>query len=324
MAEETYVKKVCVSCKTSDTPLWRLGPQGPKTMCNACGIKWKRKIKNGSIGGGSPKKRKRPDSSTKEKKAKISRAKPVSSSSDSETVSSLGPTSSDDEESVLSPVPISSPGEASHDSEENPISTEEKDPNVERTITMADFSIEVGIGRSSLRTRNSLRTSSPDDLPALKSKQARKQEPASPVKKKKTSIAKKKTPHEKSPPKPLLPSEETSSVPTHPVEDQFSISFHFPAAELRSKRCFFDIASFELERLEEEMKYNQEVSHFKEEVQILKDQLHQRDVVLANLLTYLSEAATETVSKTTLLQQLPSEIVTQTSKTSLDPDFDTL
>jgi len=34
--------KTCVKCGTSDTPLWRNGPEGPKSMCNACGIRWKR------------------------------------------------------------------------------------------------------------------------------------------------------------------------------------------------------------------------------------------------------------------------------------------
>lgn len=22
------------------TPVWRAGPQGPKTLCNACGVRW--------------------------------------------------------------------------------------------------------------------------------------------------------------------------------------------------------------------------------------------------------------------------------------------
>lgn len=36
-------EKRCYDCGTTNTPLWRLGPAGPKTMCNACGIKWKRR-----------------------------------------------------------------------------------------------------------------------------------------------------------------------------------------------------------------------------------------------------------------------------------------
>ncbi|KAL3744769.1 hypothetical protein ACJRO7_013954 [Eucalyptus globulus] len=31
--------RVCVDCNTSKTPLWRSGPKGPKTLCNACGIR---------------------------------------------------------------------------------------------------------------------------------------------------------------------------------------------------------------------------------------------------------------------------------------------
>ncbi|KAK9220811.1 hypothetical protein WN944_009235 [Citrus x changshan-huyou] len=30
------------NCKTSDTPMWRRGPLGPKTLCNACGIKYRK------------------------------------------------------------------------------------------------------------------------------------------------------------------------------------------------------------------------------------------------------------------------------------------
>nr|XP_043624486.1 GATA transcription factor 21-like [Erigeron canadensis] len=31
--------RVCSDCNTSKTPLWRSGPQGPKSLCNACGIR---------------------------------------------------------------------------------------------------------------------------------------------------------------------------------------------------------------------------------------------------------------------------------------------
>ncbi|KAG7620667.1 Zinc finger GATA-type [Arabidopsis suecica] len=36
-------KKTCVDCGTSRTPLWRGGPAGPKSLCNACGIKSRKK-----------------------------------------------------------------------------------------------------------------------------------------------------------------------------------------------------------------------------------------------------------------------------------------
>ncbi|XP_076957858.1 GATA transcription factor 15-like [Bidens hawaiensis] len=31
--------KICADCGTSKTPLWRGGPAGPKSLCNACGIR---------------------------------------------------------------------------------------------------------------------------------------------------------------------------------------------------------------------------------------------------------------------------------------------
>mmetsp|Transcript_8759 Transcript_8759/g.26334 ORF Transcript_8759/g.26334 Transcript_8759/m.26334 type:complete len:137 (+) Transcript_8759:157-567(+) len=32
----------CVSCGTTSTPMWRAGPEGPKSLCNACGLRWKK------------------------------------------------------------------------------------------------------------------------------------------------------------------------------------------------------------------------------------------------------------------------------------------
>ncbi|KAL4341788.1 hypothetical protein GQ457_08G004900 [Hibiscus cannabinus] len=37
------VKKFCTDCRTTKTPLWRGGPAGPKSLCNACGIKYRKK-----------------------------------------------------------------------------------------------------------------------------------------------------------------------------------------------------------------------------------------------------------------------------------------
>ncbi|KAK7291843.1 hypothetical protein RIF29_07309 [Crotalaria pallida] len=31
--------RVCADCHTTKTPLWRSGPRGPKSLCNACGIR---------------------------------------------------------------------------------------------------------------------------------------------------------------------------------------------------------------------------------------------------------------------------------------------
>ncbi|KAF1808189.1 hypothetical protein P152DRAFT_251361 [Eremomyces bilateralis CBS 781.70] len=45
---------VCQDCGTLDSPEWRKGPGGPKTLCNACGLRWaKKEKKRQSISGGS-------------------------------------------------------------------------------------------------------------------------------------------------------------------------------------------------------------------------------------------------------------------------------
>ncbi|CAL9147129.1 unnamed protein product [Musa hybrid cultivar] len=54
--------KCCADCRTTKTPLWRAGPSGPKSLCNACGIRYrkngralpvsnKKKVEIGSGGG---------------------------------------------------------------------------------------------------------------------------------------------------------------------------------------------------------------------------------------------------------------------------------
>lgn len=35
--------KTCADCGTTKTPLWRGGPAGPKSLCNACGIRSRKK-----------------------------------------------------------------------------------------------------------------------------------------------------------------------------------------------------------------------------------------------------------------------------------------
>eukprot|EP00955_Chlamydomonas_euryale_P012533 134875-Chlamydomonas_euryale.AAC.9 len=34
--------KQCVECGATSTPQWREGPVGPKTLCNACGVRYNR------------------------------------------------------------------------------------------------------------------------------------------------------------------------------------------------------------------------------------------------------------------------------------------
>ncbi|CAG8575366.1 2278_t:CDS:10 [Funneliformis mosseae] len=39
--EHITEKKNCMYCGVRYTPMWRRGPKGPGTLCNACGVKWK-------------------------------------------------------------------------------------------------------------------------------------------------------------------------------------------------------------------------------------------------------------------------------------------
>lgn len=43
---------VCADCGTLDSPEWRKGPKGPKTLCNACGLRWAKKEKKRAGGDG--------------------------------------------------------------------------------------------------------------------------------------------------------------------------------------------------------------------------------------------------------------------------------
>ncbi|KAL3620655.1 hypothetical protein CASFOL_035567 [Castilleja foliolosa] len=43
LSPEESIKKCCSDCKTTKTPLWRSGPAGPKSLCNACGIRQRKK-----------------------------------------------------------------------------------------------------------------------------------------------------------------------------------------------------------------------------------------------------------------------------------------
>ncbi|PON56353.1 GATA transcription factor [Parasponia andersonii] len=39
ISTSTTTVRVCSDCNTTSTPLWRSGPRGPKSLCNACGIR---------------------------------------------------------------------------------------------------------------------------------------------------------------------------------------------------------------------------------------------------------------------------------------------
>ncbi|KAF8077788.1 white collar 2 type of transcription factor [Lyophyllum atratum] len=38
---------VCITCGRTDSPEWRKGPLGPKTLCNACGLRWAKQTRGG-------------------------------------------------------------------------------------------------------------------------------------------------------------------------------------------------------------------------------------------------------------------------------------
>ncbi|KAH0696442.1 hypothetical protein KY290_013804 [Solanum tuberosum] len=56
---DPLVARRCANCDTTSTPLWRNGPRGPKSLCNACGIRFKKEERrasaaaaaNGNAGG---------------------------------------------------------------------------------------------------------------------------------------------------------------------------------------------------------------------------------------------------------------------------------
>ncbi|CAL9076431.1 gata transcription factor [Musa troglodytarum] len=39
------IGKRCSACGETKTPLWRNGPDGPKSLCNACGIRYRKEAK---------------------------------------------------------------------------------------------------------------------------------------------------------------------------------------------------------------------------------------------------------------------------------------
>ncbi|WVZ79659.1 hypothetical protein U9M48_027214 [Paspalum notatum var. saurae] len=46
------VIRVCSDCNTTKTPLWRSGPCGPKSLCNACGIRQRKARRAMMVSGG--------------------------------------------------------------------------------------------------------------------------------------------------------------------------------------------------------------------------------------------------------------------------------
>lgn len=46
---KTSEEYVCTDCGTLASPEWRKGPSGPKTLCNACGLRWAKKVKKHQV-----------------------------------------------------------------------------------------------------------------------------------------------------------------------------------------------------------------------------------------------------------------------------------
>ncbi|KAI8975215.1 hypothetical protein BDF20DRAFT_914178 [Mycotypha africana] len=44
---EEEAERICTDCGRTDAPEWRRGPKGPKTLCNACSIRWSKSQKGG-------------------------------------------------------------------------------------------------------------------------------------------------------------------------------------------------------------------------------------------------------------------------------------
>ncbi|ESW04260.1 hypothetical protein PHAVU_011G080200 [Phaseolus vulgaris] len=40
-SEESVAVRKCLHCEVTKTPQWREGPMGPKTLCNACGVRYR-------------------------------------------------------------------------------------------------------------------------------------------------------------------------------------------------------------------------------------------------------------------------------------------
>nr|GEW89073.1 GATA transcription factor 19-like [Tanacetum cinerariifolium] len=48
---ESLLTRRCANCDTTSTPLWRNGPRGPKSLCNECGIRFKKEERRANNGG---------------------------------------------------------------------------------------------------------------------------------------------------------------------------------------------------------------------------------------------------------------------------------
>ncbi|XP_044462984.1 GATA transcription factor 18-like [Mangifera indica] len=52
-ANDPLLARRCANCDTTSTPLWRNGPRGPKSLCNACGIRYKKEERRATAANAS-------------------------------------------------------------------------------------------------------------------------------------------------------------------------------------------------------------------------------------------------------------------------------
>ncbi|XP_010424892.1 PREDICTED: GATA transcription factor 18 [Camelina sativa] len=50
---DSLLSRRCANCDTTSTPLWRNGPRGPKSLCNACGIRFKKEERRTTAASGN-------------------------------------------------------------------------------------------------------------------------------------------------------------------------------------------------------------------------------------------------------------------------------
>ncbi|XP_052151949.1 GATA transcription factor 16-like [Oryza glaberrima] len=72
--DECNGSKACADCHTTKTPLWRGGPGGPKSLCNACGIRY-RKRRRAALGLDSAATATATDGAEQQKKTKAKKEK---------------------------------------------------------------------------------------------------------------------------------------------------------------------------------------------------------------------------------------------------------
>lgn len=48
------VEKSCAICQTKKTPEWRRGPSGERDLCNSCGLRWAKQVRNAAQVAGRP------------------------------------------------------------------------------------------------------------------------------------------------------------------------------------------------------------------------------------------------------------------------------